>query len=111
MPQAPDDQLIGRERERAELERALAAAQAGQGGLFLLGGEAGVGKGDEEGRGRRPLVERAIGRAGGQATHRLGGFHAGRLRLGRAIRPATAVYPSRPGLGRRGARRASVAGG
>ena len=38
------DPLIGRRRERGELERALAAAREGQGGLLLLAGEAGVGK-------------------------------------------------------------------
>jgi DNA-binding CsgD family transcriptional regulator len=36
--------LIGRERERVELDRALAAAASGRGGLLLLAGEAGVGK-------------------------------------------------------------------
>ncbi len=36
--------LIGRQREQAELQRALAAVQQGQGGLVLLAGEAGVGK-------------------------------------------------------------------
>lgn len=41
---AGDERLIGREREQAELRRVLAAARAGQGGLTLLAGEAGVGK-------------------------------------------------------------------
>jgi DNA-binding CsgD family transcriptional regulator/tetratricopeptide (TPR) repeat protein len=36
--------LIGRESERAELMRALAAAHDGQGGVILLAGEAGIGK-------------------------------------------------------------------
>jgi len=36
--------LIGRERELAEIEAALAAARAGQGGVLLVAGEAGVGK-------------------------------------------------------------------
>lgn len=36
--------LIGRERELAELRRALADALAGRGGLFLLVGEPGIGK-------------------------------------------------------------------
>src|SRR5215813_13112055 len=39
-----DDRFIGRERERAEIAGALAAAQAGRGGLLLLAGDAGVGK-------------------------------------------------------------------
>ncbi|HET9221880.1 MAG TPA: AAA family ATPase [Roseiflexaceae bacterium] len=39
-----DDQLVGRERERIELERLLDEAQAGRGGLVLLAGEGGVGK-------------------------------------------------------------------
>jgi DNA-binding NarL/FixJ family response regulator len=39
-----DDQLIGRERERARLEAWLAEALAGRGSLVLLAGEAGVGK-------------------------------------------------------------------
>jgi DNA-binding CsgD family transcriptional regulator len=36
--------LVGRDRERAELERALAAVQGRHGGLLLLAGEAGIGK-------------------------------------------------------------------
>jgi DNA-binding CsgD family transcriptional regulator len=36
--------LIGRERELAEIEAALAAARAGGGGVLLVAGEAGVGK-------------------------------------------------------------------
>jgi ATP/maltotriose-dependent transcriptional regulator MalT len=39
-----DDALIGRQRERAELDQALAAASQGKGGILLLAGEAGVGK-------------------------------------------------------------------
>src|SRR6266511_3692653 len=39
-----DDQLIGREHERAQLEACLAEARAGRGSLVLLAGEAGVGK-------------------------------------------------------------------
>jgi DNA-binding CsgD family transcriptional regulator len=38
------DQLIGRDRELGEIEAAVAAAQAGRGGLLLVAGEAGVGK-------------------------------------------------------------------
>jgi DNA-binding CsgD family transcriptional regulator len=41
---ADDDELLGREREQAELDRALAAVRAGEGGIILLAGEAGVGK-------------------------------------------------------------------
>ncbi len=36
--------FIGRERELAELARCLVAAEQGQGGLVLIGGEAGLGK-------------------------------------------------------------------
>jgi MoxR-like ATPase len=43
-PAAMDDQLIGRERERARLEAAVREALAGRGSLVLLAGEAGVGK-------------------------------------------------------------------
>jgi DNA-binding NarL/FixJ family response regulator len=39
-----DDQLIGREREQAQLQAWAAAALAGRGSLVLLAGEAGVGK-------------------------------------------------------------------
>src|SRR5437870_2807832 len=39
-----DSILIGRERELADVEAALAAAQAGGGGVLLVAGEAGVGK-------------------------------------------------------------------
>src|SRR5262245_15838855 len=43
-PAMTDDRLIGRGAERAELERHLAAARRGRGGIVLLAGEAGVGK-------------------------------------------------------------------
>ena len=39
-----DDQLIGRERERALLRACVTGALAGSGSLVLLAGEAGVGK-------------------------------------------------------------------
>src|SRR5919198_50432 len=38
------DALIGRARDLAEVDAALAAARSGRGGLLLLAGEAGVGK-------------------------------------------------------------------
>ena len=41
---SPGDPLVGRQRERAALEVALARLRAGQGGLVLVAGEAGVGK-------------------------------------------------------------------
>jgi DNA-binding CsgD family transcriptional regulator len=39
-----EDNLIGRQREQAELDRALAGIRQGRGGIILLAGEAGVGK-------------------------------------------------------------------
>jgi MoxR-like ATPase len=39
-----NDQLIGRERERALLQACVTEALAGSGSLVLLAGEAGVGK-------------------------------------------------------------------
>ena len=44
MPFAPRTPFIGRQAERAKLGRLLAEANAGSGGLALIGGEAGVGK-------------------------------------------------------------------
>src|SRR5215831_9620284 len=41
---ADDDELVGREREQAQLAQALAGTHAGAGGIILLAGEAGVGK-------------------------------------------------------------------
>ncbi len=42
--QHADQQLVGRERERAALDGALAAVREGRGGITLLAGDAGVGK-------------------------------------------------------------------
>jgi len=42
MPEPPS--LFGREREQAALRERLSSALGGQGGLVLIGGEAGVGK-------------------------------------------------------------------
>src|SRR5690349_5838553 len=41
---AVNDDLLGREREQAELDQTLAAVRTGAGGIVLLAGEAGVGK-------------------------------------------------------------------
>jgi hypothetical protein len=43
-PRVDGDSLVGRERERAALEAALARLRAGHGGPALVAGEAGVGK-------------------------------------------------------------------
>jgi hypothetical protein len=40
----PGEHLLGRQRERAALDRLLAAARAGRGGVLVLHGEPGVGK-------------------------------------------------------------------
>src|SRR5438445_337308 len=40
----PDNNFVGRERERAELSAALADAAASRGRLFLISGEPGIGK-------------------------------------------------------------------
>ncbi|HEY7092529.1 MAG TPA: AAA family ATPase [Ktedonobacterales bacterium] len=53
---AVNDDLLGREREQAELDRALAAECAGTGGIILLAGEAGVGK--------TRLLETCVARSG-----------------------------------------------
>jgi DNA-binding SARP family transcriptional activator len=44
IPPASHRPLVGRERERRQLERALARLAAGRGGLVLFGGEPGIGK-------------------------------------------------------------------
>ncbi len=62
--------LVGRERELATLRDALAAALAGRGGLFLIGGAAGIGKTalaeavltEARGRGALALVGRCYDR-------------------------------------------------
>jgi hypothetical protein len=53
---AYDDELLGREREQAELDQALSAVRASAGGIVLLAGEAGVGK--------TRLLETCVGRSG-----------------------------------------------
>jgi DNA-binding CsgD family transcriptional regulator len=52
----PGRELIGRQREQAELDVALAAARGGGGGIVLLAGEAGIGK--------TCLLETCLGRSG-----------------------------------------------
>jgi hypothetical protein len=49
----PGRQLLGRERERAALDRLLEAATSGRGGVLVVRGEPGVGK--------TALLEYAIG--------------------------------------------------
>jgi len=51
-----DEELIGRERERTQLQAWLTEALAGRGSLVLLGGEAGVGK--------STLVQRSLADSG-----------------------------------------------
>jgi predicted ATPase len=65
MPRAME--LVGRERERAALRDAIATAAGGDGGLFLVAGEGGVGK--------TALVESALaedGRVSGSVERRTG---------------------------------------
>jgi ATP/maltotriose-dependent transcriptional regulator MalT len=69
---AVNDDLLGREREQAELDQALAAVCAGTGGIILLAGEAGVGK--------TRLLETCVARSGLLALN------------GEASEPATPPY-------------------
>ena len=43
-PLRPVGEMVGRDRELAQLQEQLAAAETGQGSLVLIGGEAGIGK-------------------------------------------------------------------
>jgi ATP/maltotriose-dependent transcriptional regulator MalT len=67
-----DNELLGREREQAELDQALAAARDGAGGIMLLAGEAGVWK--------PRLLETCVARSGLLLLH------------GEASEPATPPY-------------------
>ncbi|HEY7020958.1 MAG TPA: AAA family ATPase [Ktedonobacterales bacterium] len=69
---AVNDNLLGREREQAELDVALAAVRTGSGGIVLLAGEAGVGK--------TRLIETCVARSGLLALN------------GEAVEPATPPY-------------------
>jgi DNA-binding CsgD family transcriptional regulator len=69
---ADDNDLLGREREQAELGQALDAVRTGSGGIVLLAGEAGVGK--------TRLLETCVARSGLLALH------------GEASEPATPPY-------------------
>ena len=69
---AVNDDLLGREREQAELDQTLAAVCDRSGGIILLAGEAGVGK--------TRLIETCVARSGLLALK------------GEAVEPATAPY-------------------
>jgi ATP/maltotriose-dependent transcriptional regulator MalT len=88
--------LIGRERERAELDAIVAEAQAGRGSLVLLGGEAGVGK---TALARSVLADSALTVLEGPATQD-GGLAYGPLLAalrtqGRSLPAGTASPPDR----------------
>src|SRR4051812_11889852 len=61
----PGDDLVGRDRERAALDRLLREARAGNGGVLVLHGEPGVGK--------TALLEYAVQQADGFQIARTSG--------------------------------------
>jgi DNA-binding NarL/FixJ family response regulator len=72
--------LVGRERERAELQAAVAQARAGRGSFVLLAGEAGVGK---------TALARVVLQDSGLAVHQGAGLQGGAP----AYWPLTAAVP------------------
>ena len=74
-PLAPADELVGRDRELAELREALAEAWSGQGRLVLVEGPAGIGKSRLLGEAKRMAADqgaRTLGARGSQMEREFG---------------------------------------